>query len=348
MNIKNTIEIANKIFDALNDEKSKYIFKERLLYSFTSNNTHAINIIETVPEGKRLVELIKKDEDIYIFGAGTWGKEIVQVWPDRWQGFLDNNAENWGKYVCGVQVYNPKEIINEDFSGKVIISTRIYYKEIYKQLINMGLHDENIVNVGEMLDDLADKQYFDLSEIKYDDEEVFADVGSLDAMSAIRFHNWSGGNFKKIYCFEPDPSNVPKCKKNLKDYGIDFRTEIVEKGAWSSEGVISFMSEGNGTSAFVLGDDNAEVMVDVVTLDSVLKDKKITFIKMDIEGAEIEALKGCEDIIRNQKPKLAICIYHKPEDVLEIPNLILTFNPNYKLYIRHYSVAAAETVLYAL
>ena len=69
---------------------------------------------------------------------------------------------------------------------------------------------------------------------------------------------------------------------------------------------------------------------------------------MDIEGAEYKALLGAEKTIKKYKPKLAICIYHKPEDVWEIPWLIHQFNPNYKFYLRHYSLTSPETVLYAI
>jgi hypothetical protein len=70
---------------------------------------------------------------------------------------------------------------------------------------------------------------------------------------------------------------------------------------------------------------------------------------MDIEGAELNALKGAERIIREQKPKLAICIYHKPEDVWKIPSLLLDFVPDYKFYIRHYFYSSFwNTVLFAL
>ena len=76
-------------------------------------------------------------------------------------------------------------------------------------------------------------------------------------------------------------------------------------------------------------------------------DEKVTFIKMDIEGAEYEALLGAKETIQKNKPKLAISIYHKPEDIISIPKLIKSMVPNYRLYIRHYSNADNETVLYA-
>ena len=79
-----------------------------------------------------------------------------------------------------------------------------------------------------------------------------------------------------------------------------------------------------------------------------LRDRKVTFLKMDIEGSELAALRGAERIIREQRPKLAICVYHKPEDMWEIPGFILNCHPDYKLYLRHYSISYTETVLYAV
>jgi len=68
---------------------------------------------------------------------------------------------------------------------------------------------------------------------------------------------------------------------------------------------------------------------------------------MDIEGAEKEALIGAEQIIRKVKPKLAICVYHKPEDIYELTRLIYNFNPNYKFALRQQANLLAETVVYA-
>lgn len=69
---------------------------------------------------------------------------------------------------------------------------------------------------------------------------------------------------------------------------------------------------------------------------------------MDIEGSELEALKGSREIIKRCRPKLEICVYHKKEDLVEIPAFIKELVPEYKLYVRHYSNNAGETVLYAV
>ena len=109
------------------------------------------------------------------------------------------------------------------------------------------------------------------------------------------------------------------------------------------------------TLSFFAGDgklsrisDDGNVIINVDAMDSIIKDDKITFLKMDIEGSELKALHGARKIIQRDKPKLAICVYHKPEDIIEIPLYINSLVPEYKFYMRHYSIDSAETVLYAI
>ena len=86
-----------------------------------------------------------------------------------------------------------------------------------------------------------------------------------------------------------------------------------------------------------------------IALDAYInKNERVTFIKFDIEGAELEALKGAKGIISSYRPKLAICLYHKKEDYWQIPYYVKELVPEYKLYIRHYSNYSSETVLYAI
>ena len=79
-----------------------------------------------------------------------------------------------------------------------------------------------------------------------------------------------------------------------------------------------------------------------------IRDERVTFIKMDIEGSEYNALLGARETIVKDRPKLAVSIYHKKEDIWTLPSLILEMVPDYKLFFGHYSIAAAETVLYAI
>ena len=146
-----------------------------------------------------------------------------------------------------------------------------------------------------------------------------------------------------VYAFEPDNENIFACEGKLKRVCGENYT-LIAKGLWSKETVLRFCSGKNVASCL---SENGNLEIPVIDIDSIINEK-VTFIKMDIEGSECEALRGAKNIIKKYKPRLAISVYHKLEDIWEIPQLILELNPSYKLYLRHYSIAGDETVLYAI
>jgi len=98
-----------------------------------------------------------------------------------------------------------------------------------------------------------------------------------------------------------------------------------------------------------LSADPNGMIASVTTIDKFTSDnkiEKIDFIKMDIEGEELNTLKGAVDTLRLHKPKLAISLYHKPEDIIVIPTFINDLGLGYKLYLDHYTIHAEETILY--
>lgn len=277
-----------------------------------------------------------------IFGAGVWGKDLFQVTKNvPWKYFVDSKPKVASIEEIPVIAYS--DFINGYNGEYVYISSRIYYREMLEQLLDDGICENNIINVGKILDSLAAKQYFDLEFLQpAGSKEIFVDAGSFDGMTSIYFDKWSKKD-SFVYAFEPDLRNAEKCHKNLEEQGI--KHEVFPKGLWSEETQLHFKAIANGASNV---DDSGEEVIKVTSLDKELGDKKVTFIKMDIEGSELMALYGAQKVIVENRPKLAISIYHKPEDIWEIPSIVLQYNPDYKLYIRHYSLTDFETVLYAL
>lgn len=115
-------------------------------------------------------------------------------------------------------------------------------------------------------------------------------------------------------------------------------------GLWNQKDELSFLQRSS--NGHLSQEGNIRVKLDA--LDHILKGEKVTFIKMDIEGAELKALQGSRNTIIEHRPKLAICVYHKPEDIIEIPLYIHEIAPEYKFYLRHHSKEYTETVLYAV
>jgi hypothetical protein len=108
---------------------------------------------------------------------------------------------------------------------------------------------------------------------------------------------------------------------------------------------MTFTALGDQTSRL---SKNGSVTVPLFKLDTLLKDERPTFIKMDIEGAELEALWGAREIIRKHSPVLAICAYHESDHLWQIPLLIHSINPDLNLYLRRYLEATWELIWYAV
>ena len=177
--------------------------------------------------------------------------------------------------------------------------------------------------------------------------EYFIDGGAYIGDTAKSFlnnddywrYNSSGGG--GIYLWEFESENVKSIYRNVR--GFEKYVKVIPYAMWSREEILNFSGSGAGATITETGSQTIQAK----SIDDVHKSDKITFIKMDIEGAEIEALKGAEQTIKAQKPKLAICIYHKPSHLFEIPLLIHEMMPEYKFYIRHHSDREWDTVLYA-
>lgn len=204
-------------------------------------------------------------------------------------------------------------------------------------------------------------QYFDDDIINLTKEEVFVDIGAYTGDTTKSFIDHTNGKFEKIHLFELDPKIYRKLLDNISDlqalgggllqcypYGVSDQSETVYfKSGDSNSSIVSDVAGRKCRNSTIIADGVVECGK-TVTLDKVLDGEKVTFIKMDIEGAEQAALRGAENIIRTMHPKLAICIYHSPEDTLEIPLWIKHTVPEYRIYLRHYTNDVYETVCYAV
>ena len=189
-------------------------------------------------------------------------------------------------------------------------------------------------------------QYFDEDIFLPKENETFVDCGAYDGDSLLDFfaflkkHNIS--TYKKCFAFEPDKDNFEKLKKNVAAYP---NISAYQLGTYYRRDSLHF-SEGNDTGSSI--QSNGGVIIEVDSIDNVTNGEEVSYIKMDIEGAELDTLKGARETILKYRPKLAICVYHKPEDLLTIPSYILSLHKDYRLYLRNYKQAGCDTVLYAV
>jgi len=211
-------------------------------------------------------------------------------------------------------------------------------RETYAAFLNSKLGD-----AGSLYAVWRKDQYFPEGVIGLSDREVFVDGGAYTGDTLLTFMRKTQNKCGGYYAFDPDPANADRLNALAGRPGFG-AVRVLGKGLWSKADTLRFaVSEGTSGSA-ISGTGNTTVEVDA--LDNAAPDA--TFIKLDVEGAELEALKGAAGTIRRNRPKLAVCVYHKPGDLFEIPLLISSLVPEYRLYLRQHQPVSCELVLYAV
>lgn len=339
------IQKIRNFYVHLGDDESREIFEKRLLYSLTGDRRYIIEIVKGTMLYQTVCDILLRDKHRkYIVGAGQWGKIMADLFREFGiEGMLDNYVS--GTYN-GMPILPMKEFLQNTPDVSVYIASTTFHKELCEVIQEIGVESERVVDVaGMMLQVYHEQQYFDLPCLDQyrEPHEVFVDGGCYDGANSVRFVQWAGGVEKTVYAFEADEKNAEKCRSVLEQIE-GASCHLIAKGMWSGDTVLNFCSKANEASGLT---ENGQQRISVTSLDSAVNEK-VTFIKMDIEGAEYEALKGAENIISAYHPKLAVSIYHKAEDIWELPQLILSFYPEYIFYLRHYSLSSEETVLYAV
>jgi FkbM family methyltransferase len=182
----------------------------------------------------------------------------------------------------------------------------------------------------------TEHQYFE-DFMEYGDE-IFVDAGGFDGDTSESFAQ-RHPDYRKIMLFEPSEKNMAAARRRL----AAFRNiEFFPIGLSDAKGRLRFDSESGSASAVATNGD-AEILAD--TLDSVVADP-VSFIKMDLEGWELPALRGSQRHIQQDVPKLAIAAYHSSSDLRLIHDYVSSFDHDYRVFVRHYTQGWSETVLY--
>jgi FkbM family methyltransferase len=180
-------------------------------------------------------------------------------------------------------------------------------------------------------------QYFD-PVAPLSDSEVFVDCGGYDGDTVLEFCSRMA-RFKHIYMFEPSPANFERARVRLRRVKD---VSLIPYGVSDKPGKLRFDPAGGSASAV---STSGSMAIDVVTIDDYIPGA-VTYIKMDLEGWELQALKGAKRHIVEDFPKLAIAVYHNASDFWRIPEYVLHLRDEYSIHIRHYSEGWSETVMY--
>lgn len=177
---------------------------------------------------------------------------------------------------------------------------------------------------------------------RFSDREVYVEGGAYDGDTIATFIARVNGRFERVYAFEPDPLTFARLSGN---FAQEPRVSPIHAGLHRSTGVLRFRDDASRGAIFA---SDGEIEMPVTSIDETLDGKRVTYIKMNIEGAEIDALEGARKTIQTWMPKLAISVYHRPSDLWRIPALVKDLSEQYELYLRQHDGGIIETVLYAL
>ena len=254
--------------------------------------------------------------------------------------FLENRGVNY--YIDNKDIITKcYDSLEDDFSKKLYNSLLKYRYIRNPELINNLYESRN-------------ECYLDKVFIDNFKDGLYIDAGSYNADFITTLANKVSINNSTFYIFEPNKIFYNNIISSL---WKEINYKIFNIALCDEDSTIEFMQVPSSTSHIINKKYNAykdsidKKYIDIVKtkkLDSIIKEEKVKWIKIDIEWSEWSMLKGSENIIRKDRPILLLSIYHRRDDLFKLQEYLMNLNLNYKFYIRHYSLSIAKTILYCI
>ncbi len=369
------IERARQSYQLLQDDLSKKIFLARLAYEFdpsSENEAQIARLSELQVWADGLLDNISDithavhhgNKKLVLYGTNATGRSIAKLFLKKhieFYGFCGRRAKQFTNGLMGKPVIEPDYLFKHPDEFYVVIAATRVDDELINILKENHFPESQIYIFKPK--DATDNKYFEFPAL-FHPGTAFVDAGCLNCYNSYLFADWCKGEYSKIYAFEPDPVSYSDCEKRISSkkirdlnliqaglsdrnakttfkMGLRAHSYIVEDEAREEKSIVAPITEERDKAKGSL------VEVALTTLDDTVGEEKIGFIKMDIEGAEFDALHGAEKTIIRDKPLMAICVYHRIGDMLAIMDYLHQLVPEYHFWLRHYSLRYAETVLYA-
>ncbi len=190
----------------------------------------------------------------------------------------------------------------------------------------------------------CDNNYFNNSVFSISDDESYADVGAYDGDTIRLFLHESDGCYKDIYAIEPEPNAYDRLSRYIDNNKIN--AELYNMGCYNEQTVLTFDNSIDTSSHIVHGGGGINIQVN--RLDNILKGKRVSIIKICQQGPVKNILIGSTEILLKQKPKLAIVLGLDVDHLLDIPEVIKSINPEYRIYFRFLGKLPSRLTMFAI
>ena len=359
---------VSEYFDKM--KKTISLYKRVYLFGAARGGAKAVRYFKEWGIEDNIIKVVDNDESKW--GEDFYGKQIISV-PEL-NNYMKEEKESVVVIASGSAHIIKDQLMSLGIPEKRLIIFTItmlnlnptpyeYFsnqKEQIKKDIDM-VYDQKSKDVfisllnykmtmkSKWLEEISDNehdQYFD-EIMNIGRDESFVDCGAYtgDTLDEfyLKYKKWNN-----YYCFEADKNVYGELVNHIRACNY-YNVTVYDKAVWNRKQELNFVKTGGGSSEVAFEKRKNVVTVQADTISDILGDKDVTIIKMDVEGAERQALEGAKAIISKQRPKLAISIYHSYEDFIYLPEFIKSLNIDYKIYIRHYrKMSDSETICYAV
>lgn len=272
----------------------------------------ALCFASQIPEVTDNINSIAKKHTLLVPSVPVYGNNIFN------KNFYEANQENFNRAY---------ELLEDDTSRKVFINIiNFQYTGDIKYL------DECTTEKDEIFNNI----------LKFNDNEIYLDLGAYNGDTIEEFLSYCKNRYKSIIAFEPNSKNFSKLQKKCADLK---NISLWQIGSYSKNTIINFNNKAGRNSAI----SEKGTPTQTARADTILCGQRVTYAKLDVEGAEKETIIGMEQTIKLFAPKLNVAAYHRSEDLFALILQIHKLNPNYKFYLRHHPyIPHWDTNLYCI
>jgi FkbM family methyltransferase len=287
---------------------------------------------------------------------------LVAVWnPHHWFGETEQRLKAAGaQFVTSylplfwkfphdfLQVYLLNDLPSSLYAAKqqVLEAEALWADELSLHIYRANIYWRALGDPTYMPPRPPENTYFPADIFAYSPDECIVDCGAYDGDTLKQVLDRCGSDFRAMYCIEGDAVSFAKLQAYVHTLPsqLQARIHLIHGGVGHTRSVVRFSSTGETGSH--IGDDGVDVQC--YPLDELEMGRPVTFIKMDIEGAEYDSLLGAQQILARDQPLVAVCVYHTQQDIWRLPLLLHSLLPKHRLYLRAYEGDGFQTVAYAV